>query len=178
MLNIFLTMIVGDHDRSNFINLYETYHKMVFYVSEQILHSNALAEEAAQEVWLKVLERLLSICEMPAEKQRAYLIVTARNMSLNILKKEKRYVSFEEETQSACCADWDEEYQHLVNIVMNLPEDYSRILELKLILEWSNREISNFLGINISTVATKIFRGRRMIIKQLKGADSDEKIRI
>ena len=81
-------MIVGDHDRSNFINLYETYHKMVFYVSEQILHSNALAEEAAQEVWLKVLERLLSICEMPAEKQRAYLIVTARNMSLNILKKE------------------------------------------------------------------------------------------
>ena len=115
---------------------------------------------------------------MPAEKQRAYLIVTARNMSLNILKKEKRYVSFEEGTPSACCADWDEEYQHLVNIVMNLPEDYSRILELKLILEWSNREISNFLGINISTVATKIFRGRRMIIKQLKGADSDEKIRI
>lgn len=178
MLNIFLSMIDDDNDRLDFINLYETYHKMVFYVSEHILHSHALAEEAAQEVWVKVLERLTFILKMPAEKKKPYLIVMARNISLNILKREKRYVSFEEKTEPVYPADWKEGYQHLVDIIMNLPEDYSRILELKLILEWSNRDISHFLGMNVSTVATKIFRGRRMILKQLKGETTDEKLRI
>lgn len=155
-------MIDDDNDRLDFINLYETYHKMVFYVSEHILHSHALAEEAAQEVWVKVLERLTFILEMPAEKKKKpYLIVMARNISLNIL----RYVSFEEKTALVYPADWNEGYQHLVDIIMSLPEDYSRILELKLILEWSSRDISHFPGMNVSTVAAKIFRCRRMILK-------------
>lgn len=66
--------------------------------------------------------------------------------------------------KEACQADYD----YLVSLVRALPESYRRILELKCVEEWSNREISRHLGINESTVASRVLRGKAMLRERLE----------
>ena len=47
-------------------------------------------------------------------------------------------------------------------------EGYRRVLELKLVEEQSNQEIARRLGLNESTVATRIQRGKAMLRERLK----------
>ena len=56
----------------------------------------------------------------------------------------------------------------LVSLVRALPEGYRRVLELKLVEEQSNQEIARRLGLNESTVATRIQRGKAMLRERLK----------
>ena len=60
------------------------------------------------------------------------------------------------------------EYAYLVSLVRALPEGYRRVLELKLVEEQSNQEIARRLGLNESTVATRIQRGKAMLRERLK----------
>lgn len=57
---------------------------------------------------------------------------------------------------------------YLVSLVRALPEGYRRVLELKLVEEQSNQEIARRLGLNESTVATRIQRGKAMLRERLK----------
>ena len=57
---------------------------------------------------------------------------------------------------------------YLVSLIRTLPEGYRRVLELKCVEEWSNREIARRLGIKESTVAVRILRGRAMLKERLE----------
>lgn len=49
-----------------------------------------------------------------------------------------------------------------------LPDGYRRVLEHRLVEEQSNQEIARCLGLNESTVSTRIQRGKAMLREQLK----------
>ena len=51
------------------------------------------------------------------------------------------------------------EYERLVALILSLPEDYRRVLELKFVEEESNREI-----------ARRLSRGRAWTLSQTSGA--------
>ena len=55
-----------------------------------------------------------------------------------------------------------------MQLVCALPENYRRILELKLVEERSNKEIARAMGLNESTVASRILRGKTMLRQQLE----------
>ena len=55
-----------------------------------------------------------------------------------------------------------------MSLIRALPEGYRRVLELKCVEEWSNREIARRLGIKESTVAVRILRGRAMLKERLE----------
>ena len=62
----------------------------------------------------------------------------------------------------------EDEYGYLVSLIRSLPEGYRRILELKLVEEQTNREIARRLGLNESTVASRVLRGRTMLKERLE----------
>ena len=43
-----------------------------------------------------------------------------------------------------------------------------QVLELKLVAEWSNREIAEATGVRENTVAARIVRGRALLAERLK----------
>lgn len=174
----FLILIEDQADRAKFVRLYDAYNKMVFYTAFRIIGSHAIAEEAAQEVWIGAARNIGRISGLPGKEAKAYLITAAKNAAFNALEKEKKYTAWEEDDFGSVGnrpglyesegGSASLEYEYLVNIVMNLPVKYSRTLELKFVLEWKNKEIAEYLGISQSTVASRISGGRRLIIEKLK----------
>ena len=72
--------------------------------------------------------------------------------------------------------DWDppaqedrqDEYDYLVSLIRSLPENYRRVLELKLVEEQTNQEIARRLGLKETTVGVRVMRGRAMLKERLE----------
>jgi RNA polymerase sigma-70 factor (ECF subfamily) len=97
-----------------------------------------------------------------------YIVTIVKNVSLNILKKETHDDPFPEEWDlPAEERDEVSTFDNLVALIRAMPEQYRVLLELKFVLGFSNREIAKKLDMNESTVATRIERGRKELIKKL-----------
>ena len=49
-----------------------------------------------------------------------------------------------------------------------MPVSYRKILELKFLLEWSNKEIAKHLGLTQTAVSSRINRGRKLLQDRLR----------
>jgi RNA polymerase sigma-70 factor (ECF subfamily) len=99
-----------------------------------------------------------------------YIVTIVKNASLDILRREKRTVLTDEQIEESYEPDinGELEFQRLVSLIRSMPGHYRNVLELKLVLEYSNKEIGKQLHLNESTVSSRISRGRAMLVEQLK----------
>ncbi|WP_295857527.1 RNA polymerase sigma factor [uncultured Oscillibacter sp.] len=58
----------------------------------------------------------------------------------------------------------------VIAVIRAMPELYRQVLEMKFVLEYSNREIARVLRMNEATVATRISRGRKALMAKLEEA--------
>ena len=56
----------------------------------------------------------------------------------------------------------------IVAVIQAMPEQYRRLLELKFLLEWSNKEIAKHLGLSQTAVSTRLSRGRKLLQERLR----------
>ncbi|MBR0281189.1 MAG: sigma-70 family RNA polymerase sigma factor, partial [Oscillibacter sp.] len=77
-------------------------------------------------------------------------------------------VQFSETWDTPAPEENTEEYAYLVSVIQALPDGYRRILELKCVEEATNREIAKRMGLNESTVASRVQRGRAMLRERLE----------
>ena len=99
-----------------------------------------------------------------------------RALPLNLKKREGNREEFPEEWENFYPVHSDEpqrRYENLVEIIRRMPERYRQILELKFVLEWSNKEIAAFLNMKESSVASRIARGRSMLRAKLEEEERD-----
>lgn len=75
-----------------------------------------------------------------------YLAVAAKNAALDLLKKEKWTASMPEDWDPPAPESGAGEYERLVALILSLPEDYRRVLELKFVEEETNQEIARAAG--------------------------------
>lgn len=54
-------------------------------------------------------------------------------------------------------------YIELVEVFMKLPDTYRRVLEMKVLLGYTDKEISEYLGITETAVSTRASRGRDFV---------------
>ena len=147
--------------------LYHAYAPRCYRTALAVLREPALAEEAVQETWLKVVRLARST---PTEDVERQLFTILKNTALDLLRKEKRYAPLPE--------DWDlpggdtalerSEFRRLVALIRVLPERYRTVLELKYLGECSNREIAKRLRLPESTVATRVQRGKALLLEAMK----------
>ena len=94
--------------------------------------------------------------------------MVVKNSALDLLRKEQRETELDaKEWEPAVPAD-EGEFHALVALIRGLPEDYRRVLELRFVAEWSLAEIAQELVLTEGAVKTRIFRGRRLLIDQLR----------
>ena len=168
MLTMFLAMLETEADRQKFTRLYEAMEKKIYAVTLWILGSPEQAEDAAQQAWLRLIQKWELVSALSWEKAGGYAVTAAKNAALDLTRLQSRTVPLPEDWDPPAQETGEEGYQYLVSLVRELPESYRRVLELKLVEELSNREIAKRLHIRESTVSSQIMRGKAMLKKRLR----------
>ncbi|MDD3346882.1 sigma-70 family RNA polymerase sigma factor [Oscillibacter sp.] len=168
MLPMLLAMLEDEEDQRKFLKLHSAYEKKLYRIALQILRSQTLAEDAVQQSWLQIIQHFEEIKKIPWDGIEGYVVVVAKNVSLTMLKKERRTDPLPE--------DWDapapeapplDETTRLIALIRSMPKKYREVLELRFALEYSYQEIVRRTRMNPSTVSTLISRGRQLLIKKL-----------
>ena len=99
-----------------------------------------------------------------------YVVTIVKNVSLNMLKKQNRLVLTEDWTAFEQAEERPPEdgFGRLVGLIRAMPETYRAALEMRFVLEMEYREIAKALGISESAVASRVSRGRKLLIEKLK----------
>ena len=143
--------------------VYFSYSRLVKHVSYQILHDNDLCDDVVNETFIHLLNK----GQIESEKTFvAYMCSTARNLSLNMLKEEEKYVSLNEDTSSIN----EEKSDNILDILeQQLEEDEYNILILRAVLEYPFNDIAATYNLTPSAVRGIYFRCRKKAQKLLEG---------
>ena len=168
MLTTCIAMLETEEDRQKFTRLYEALEKKVYAVALRVLGNPEQAEDAAQQAWLRLIQKWELVSALSREKAGGYAITAAKNAALDMLRAQSHTVPLPEDWDPPAQQDGQDDYSYLVSLVRELPEGYRRVLELKLVEELGNREIAKRLSIRESTVSSRVLRGRAMLQKRLQ----------
>ena len=168
MLAIYLAMLETEQDQRRFTRLFEAHEKKIYAVALRILGDPDRAEDAAQQTWLQLIKNWDRVSALPWRETEGYVFTAAKNCALDILRVERKTAAFPEDWDPPAQEERQEEYDYLVSLIRSLPENYRRILELKCVEEQTNKEIARRLGMNESTVAVRVMRGRALLKERLE----------
>ena len=130
------------------------------------LDSTADAEDAVQEVFLKLLSSRPVFRD--AEHERAWLIRATLHRACDICRgTQRKNIPLDSlaETPAPEPGNGDAE---LLQAVRTLPEKYATPVHLHYYEGYSIREIANLLGLPAATVGTRLARGRTRLGQLLK----------
>ena len=168
MLAIYLAMLETEQDQRRFTRLFEAHEKKIYAMALRILGDPDRAEDAAQQTWLQLIKNWDRVSALPWRETEGYVVTVAKNCALDILRAERKTAAFPEDWDPPAQEERQEEYDYLVSLIRSLPENYRRILELKCVEEQTNKEIARRLGMNESTVAVRVMRGRALLKERLE----------
>ena len=137
--------------------LYERRFGMVYQICLVLMKNVPDAEDAAQTVFRKVMERTEPFRD--PEHEKAWLIVTARNECRNQLKHWWRTRRESEETLNKLT--WEQpEDGALWDTILRLPEKYRLVLYLHYYQGYTALETAEILGKNPATVRGWLVQAR------------------
>ena len=159
-------------DKARFNDAARRYQNMVYRTALHALGCPQDADDAVQEVFLRLF-RYKEPFEGEEHLRRWLLRVTV-NYCRDVLRSpwRKRRASWEEVPEVPV---FDRpEQAALYREVMALPEKYRMVLDLFYYEELSVREIGGLLGVEASTVTTRLARARRRLKERLGEDWQDE----
>lgn len=159
-------------DKARFTAAVERYQNMVYRTALHALGSPQDADDAVQEVFLRMFRRGDGFDG--EEHLRRWLLRVTVNCCRDTLKSpwRKRRTSWEEIPEIPV---FDRpEQAALYREVMALPEKYRTVLNLFYYEEFTAREIGELLGVDTSTVTTRLARARRRLRERLGEDWQDE----
>lgn len=177
---IYLSLIDDERERRLFEKIYNTYRQQMFCLARSILSSDADAEDAIHEVFIRVATKHMKLMgELKNENDiRNYLLKATKNTAINIINKRKHEnVSVDSISESAqlhgatlsdsdfidaVCTQYD--YEKVVYAIKRLDKKYSDVLYYHFVLEMSVRETADLLGRNASTVKKQLVRGKKLLL--------------
>lgn len=159
-------------DKSNFTAAVEHYQDTVYRVALHILASPQDADDAVQEVFLRLFTAKTDFQNQ--EHLRRWLLRVTINYCRDILRSpwRRRRASLDEVPPQPVFQAPEQEA--LYQSVMSLPEIYRIVLVLFYYEELTAREIGKLLELETSTVTTRLSRARAKLKEQLGEVWQDE----
>ncbi len=90
MLGFYPNKIVGEGDKNKLAEIYALYKGLMLQTARKIIGDFALAEDAVSETILKIINNLHKITDVSSCQTRAYIVIIARNVSIDILRKQNK----------------------------------------------------------------------------------------
>ncbi len=147
--------------------LVEEYSDMLLRLACTRLDSTADAEDAVQEVFLKLLTKQTVFRD--AEHEKAWLIRTTLNRASDIRRAAARKNVPLDAAYDAAAPEAD---NSLLYAVRALPEKYSSVIHLHYYEGYAIKEIAKLLGLPSPTVGTRLKRGRERLRQMLEEEDT------
>ncbi|WP_313162583.1 RNA polymerase sigma factor [Sedimentibacter sp.] len=174
---IYLNLLDTEEEKSKFEQIYNNYKLTMFYVAKSILKDDYLSEDAVHDAFINIAKSLDNISDVISARTKGYVVIIVRNISFNILKKQKPIVEIEdfEENVSYDISLEDEilsklSFDFIIEEIMNLPLIYKDVLYLSYVEELSTQEISKLINISNEAVKKRLQRGRRKLVENIKEA--------
>lgn len=162
-----------------FDRIYREHAPLVYRTAWGVLGRREDAEDVLQTIFLKLLRR-----EFPPDLRknpRAYLYRSAVNLSLDMLKAQRRRPAAVEDAESIGKAvsigesEIDEAlYQRLYEAIGRLAPEAAEVILLHYMQKKNTAEIAKMLGISRTSVAVRLFRARKRLRKLLAQEKNDE----
>lgn len=160
-------------DRLAMQQIVERHQDRVYRLAYRLAGDAEVAQDVAQETFLKAFENLRHMRDGQALSQ--WLCQIATNLIRDRWKAWKETIQFDEEDCRLSCATSDpsrevesrEIAERVQTALMGLPAIYREAFVLRYVEEMGHEEISSLLGVKLSAVKVRIHRACRMLRKLL-----------
>ncbi len=167
--------------------LFDRHGGLVLGYCTRLLTDRSLAEDVAQDVWMKVLKNASTY--ESRNQLRPWLLTIARNTSLNILRTRKSWVEFDTEKADGSNLGeqtWSADADILGNLIAKgqtvsirakidaLPAAQRTALSLLTIENLTYEEIAIAMSLSVGAVKTHIHRGRQTLLEQFAPLRRDQ----
>jgi RNA polymerase sigma-70 factor, ECF subfamily len=171
-------------DRRAFSELVDMYKDKIYYLAYRMLNNVQESEDVVQETFLRVFKNL----DRYDEKQKfsTWIYRIATNLSIDQLRKRKAAYSLD--AGMAADGEGTDYYSTLASTdptpesqliltetqrtirraIDQLPEKYKSVVILRYMHDMSLQEISEVLDMPVTTVKTRVHRGREYLRKRLE----------
>jgi len=154
-----LITLISEGNQLAFKQIFDLYHTRIFHFSKKYLRSEHLAEEAVQDVFLKLWEKQEELIRI--ENFSSWLFQLTRNHVLTILKRASNEIRIKEEILKTAKIQTENEYEQIFEkesfdllhkIVAMLPSQRQKVFKLCCFEEKTYEETAQMMGISKSTV--------------------------
>ncbi|HBT59980.1 MAG TPA: hypothetical protein DEA45_04050 [Acholeplasmataceae bacterium] len=134
--------------------IYDQTSRLVYYQVYQICHDHNLTEDLMQDVYMKVVNRIDSYQDQQSPK--AWILMIARNETLNLIKKRQREVIIEDNKISFIQAE-EVEQTPLINLAHEVLDEQSFLIVMYCVVEnKTRREVGEIFNLSTSGVTFKL----------------------
>lgn len=178
---------LNDDDRAFMLDLYKNYYGLVRKTVFSITHSVEDIEDLIDDAFIKLMGKISLLRTFNCCKTTSYIVYTARSVSINYIKHKKvenrrmYYIEnmdttedlFNLENESEARLIRQEEMELLSDAISRLPQEQKDLLYFKYMLEMSDQDIAEILGIAPNSVRQYLTRARRNARKLMEGRMRD-----
>ena len=162
MLVCYLQMLDTPEEKIRFEQIYLKYRGLMYHVADRILHNRQDAEDTVHNAFLQIIKHFKKFQDTRLEDLTPQIVVLTKNEAISFLRKKKNEAPLEDGESLADASEAILDYQALVDSFTRLPQTYRAVMEMKLLLGYSDGEIAAKLGLTKTAVSTRINRGRQI----------------
>jgi RNA polymerase sigma-70 factor (ECF subfamily) len=176
-------------DRRAFAELVELYKDKIYHLGYRMLNQKQEAEDVVQETFLRVYTNLERYDEN--QKFSTWIYRIATNLCIDRLRKRKPSYSIDAEMTDGEGMDWhsmlaskdpgpDEELilsetqTNIREAIQTLPDKYKAVVILRYLHDMTLQEIGEVLDMPVTTIKTRVHRGREFLRKKLQSEYGDK----
>ncbi|MEG0962961.1 MAG: sigma-70 family RNA polymerase sigma factor [Lachnospiraceae bacterium] len=173
----YLVLLENEKEKELFKELYKNYKDEMFYISYEILHNKADAEDMVHETFLTIIEEFEKIVENNCHKTRNYIVTIIKNKSINLYhQKERRSTQqLEDWTQiqvfeSSMQVQLEEKevQEILIELLEQMNSPYREVLNLQYYHRLNASQIGKILGKTPDNIRHISQRAKKSLQKQLE----------
>lgn len=172
---LFLALLDSPEEQEKFTEIYNHYRHFMWYVANQKLQDEHLAEDAVQEAFFALTRHLDKVEDVHSPRTKKFLATIVRSKAVDILRKMKP----EEELEDYLAEDkgaadvleqylTKENYNRLISCVLELDDRYRVIFEYKYLYQMGDAQIGDILGISAKNVNVRYFRARKKLQEMIR----------
>lgn len=172
---LFLALLDSPEEQEKFVEIYGQYRHFMWYLANQKLQDEHLAEDAVQEAFLALTRHLDKVEDVHSPRTKKFLATIVRSKAVDILRKWKP----EEELEEYLSEDkkgmdileqylTKENYNYLISCILELDDQYRVIFEYKYMYQMGDAQIADILGISAKNVNVRYYRARKKLQEMIR----------
>lgn len=178
-----LAKLARNGDRDAFAQLVDLYKDKIYHLAYRMMGNAQESEDVVQETFIRVFTNLERYDE--TQKFSTWIYRIATNLCIDRLRRRRSVYSLDADMQDGDGNDWyslmpgneptpenqlivSETQGQIRESIDSLPEKYKSIVVLRYLHDLSLQEISEIVKMPVTTIKTRLHRGREFLRKKLE----------